>query len=88
MLNGEELILNIKAGAGAIRKTGDQLEAGDEVGIIFGDLVDEGTLGVGSGRVLDFSKMTPRPAFFPPRPTMVEMLSVRRCLVSRASSGE
>jgi hypothetical protein len=47
MLNGEELILNIKAGAGAIRKTSDQLEAGDEVGIIFGDLVDEGTLGVG-----------------------------------------
>jgi hypothetical protein len=46
MLNGEELILNIKAGIGAIWKTSDELEARDEVGIILGDLVGEGTLDV------------------------------------------
>jgi hypothetical protein len=47
MLNGEELILNIKASVGAIWKTGNKLEARDEVGIILGDLVDEGTLSIG-----------------------------------------
>jgi hypothetical protein len=47
MLHSEELIFNIKAGVGAIWKTGDQLEARDEVGIILGNLVDEGTLRVG-----------------------------------------
>jgi hypothetical protein len=47
MLDGEELVLNIKTGVGAIRKLGDKLEARDELGVLLGDLIGEGTWNIG-----------------------------------------
>jgi hypothetical protein len=42
MLDGEELMLNVQASTGAIRKLSHQHVAGDEVGISLGDFVDVG----------------------------------------------
>jgi hypothetical protein len=42
MLDSEELMLDVEASTGAIRKLSHQHVAGDEVGISLGDLVDVG----------------------------------------------